>query len=120
MKLPGPDHPITIEPNPQRVRVVAGGLAVAETRRALILREASLPPVQYIPRDDAAMDRLRRTGHHTTCPYKGEASYFTILGSDGREIENAVWSYEAPFPAVEAIRGHLAFYPRKVDSIDGG
>ena len=116
MKLPGPDHPITITPNPNRVRVRLGGQVVAETRRALTLREASYPPVQYIPREDARMALLRRTDRVTHCPYKGDASYFTIEAG-GRRAENAAWSYEHPYPAMAAIAGHLAFYPDRVDAI---
>jgi uncharacterized protein (DUF427 family) len=117
MKEPGPDHPIAIVPNPHRVRVVLGGFIVAETTRALTLREATLPPVLYIPREDANMDLYERTSHHTHCPYKGEASYFTLTAG-GLRRDNAVWTYEQPFPAVAAIRNHLAFYPNKVDAIE--
>jgi uncharacterized protein (DUF427 family) len=114
MKTPGPAHPITVAPNPQRVRVMLGGKVVADTRRALTLRETSLPPVQYIPREDADFALLSRTEHVTHCPFKGDASYFTI-SANGRTAENAVWSYEQPFPAVAAIAGRLAFYPDRVD-----
>jgi uncharacterized protein (DUF427 family) len=114
MKLPGPDHPITITPTAGRVVVKAGGKVVADTRRALTLQEASYPPVQYIPRDDARMDLLTRGMHQTHCPYKGDAAYYTL----GAGAENAVWTYEQPFPAVAEIAGHLAFYPNKVDSIE--
>jgi len=117
MMEPGPDHPITVTPNPHRVRVVLGGFIVAETTSALTLREATLPPVHYIPRGDVNMDLLERTQHHTHCPYKGDASYFTVTAG-GLVRENAVWSYENPFPAVSAIREHLAFYPNKVDAIE--
>ncbi len=117
MKQPGPDHPITLEENPRRVVVRFAGRVVADTTRALTLREASYPLVQYVPREDAEMALLRRTGHATHCPYKGDASYYTIA-ADGRAAENAVWSYEAPFPAVAAISGHLAFYPDRVDAIE--
>jgi uncharacterized protein (DUF427 family) len=117
MRTPGPDHSITITPNPKRVRVTLGGNVVADTRRALTLREASLPPVQYIPREDADLTLLARTERVTHCPYKGDASYFTIL-ADGRTADNAVWSYERPFPAVAAIAGRLAFYPERVDGIE--
>ena len=92
MKLPGPDHPITIAPTPQRVRIRLGGEVVAETSRALTLQEASYPPVQYIPREDARMDLLTRTPRSTHCPYKGDASYYSIAAG-GRQAENAVWSY---------------------------
>ncbi|MFT8243027.1 DUF427 domain-containing protein [Roseomonas sp. BN140053] len=117
MRIPGPDHPITMEPNPNRVRVSLGGQVVADTTRALTLREANYPPVFYIPREDAAMALFHRTDHSTQCPFKGEASYFS-LDAGGRRAENAVWSYEQPFPAVAAIAGHLAFYPTRVDSIE--
>ncbi len=117
MKLPGPDHPITITPNPKRVRVILGGEVIAETSRALTLQEASYRPVQYIPREDARMGLYARTDRSTHCPYKGDASYFTVEGG-GRRAENAVWSYEAPFPAMAEIAGHLAFYPDRVDAIE--
>lgn len=113
MKIPGPDHPITIAPNPKRVRVTAGGKVIADTTRALTLREASYPPVQYIPRADADMALLSATDHRTHCPYKGDAGYFTIRTGD-KTLDNAIWTYEAPYDAVKEIAGHLAFYPDKV------
>jgi uncharacterized protein (DUF427 family) len=119
MKQPGPDHPITITPTPQRVRVLLDGEVVAETTRALTLQEASYPAVQYIPREDAAMALLARTPRSTHCPYKGDASYFSVAAGS-RQAENAVWSYESPYPAVAAIAGHLAFYPDRVDAIEIG
>jgi uncharacterized protein (DUF427 family) len=119
MKTPGPDHPITISSNGRRVRVRFGDRIVADTTRALTLREAHYPPVHYIPRADADMSAFTRTAHHTHCPYKGEASYFTIA-ADGRTAENAVWSYEQPFPAVAEIKEYLAFYPNRVDAIEEG
>ncbi|MBK1658506.1 DUF427 domain-containing protein [Paracraurococcus ruber] len=117
MKLPGPDHPIAIAPHAGRVRVTFNGAVVAETDRALQLQEASYPPVLYIPREDADMALLQRTAHATHCPYKGDAAYYTIVAGD-RRSENAIWSYEAPFPAMAAIAGHLAFYPARVDRIE--
>jgi uncharacterized protein (DUF427 family) len=117
MKVPGPDHPITITPNPQRVRVTFAGRVVAETSRALTMKEGSYPAVLYIPREDADMSLFTRTDHGTHCPYKGDASYYS-LKVDGRTAENAVWSYEAPFPAMATIKGHLAFYPNRVDKIE--
>jgi uncharacterized protein (DUF427 family) len=117
MKLPGPDHPITIAPNPKRVRVMFNGRVVADTRRALTLREASYPAVQYIPRVDADMALFQRTAHATHCPYKGDASYFT-LAVDGRVSENAAWSYETPYPAMAEIGECLAFYPSRVEGIE--
>jgi uncharacterized protein (DUF427 family) len=117
MKEPGPDHPITVKPNPNRVRVHFNGKVVADSARALSLKEASYPPVLYIPRADADMSAFARTDHHTHCPYKGEASYFS-LEVDGKRAVNAVWSYEQPFPAVDSIKEHLAFYPDRVDQIE--
>jgi len=113
MKLPGPDHPIAIAPVEGRVVVRFGGDVVADTRRALELREASYPAVLYIPRADARMEHYARTAHSTHCPYKGDASYFD-LAADGARAANAVWSYEAPYPAMAAIKDHLAFYPQQV------
>jgi uncharacterized protein (DUF427 family) len=117
MKLPGPDHPITVTPNSRRVRVRFAGKVIADTTRALALKEANYPAVQYIPRADADMRLLRATDHHTHCPYKGDASYFTIA-VDGRSADNAVWSYVEPFPAVGEIKEYLAFYPNRVDAIE--
>jgi uncharacterized protein (DUF427 family) len=117
VKLPGPDHPIAIERNKNRVRVTVGGVVIADTTHALTLREASYPAVQYIPREDTKMDLLKSTINASHCPYKGDASYFSILAG-GRTAENAVWSYEKPFPAMAEIAGHLAFYPNRVDKIE--
>lgn len=117
MKLPGADHPIEISRHAGRVRVVFAGRTIADTTRALALKEARYPSVYYIPREDADMALLSRTAHATHCPYKGDASYFTIA-ADGRSAENAVWSYEAPFPEVAGIKDHLAFYPDRVDAIE--
>ncbi|MCK1272036.1 uncharacterized protein (DUF427 family) [Bradyrhizobium sp. GM2.2] len=113
MKLPGPDHPITITPNPRRVRVTAGDIVIAETTKALTLKEAKYPAVQYVPRQDANMALLERTDRVTHCPYKGDASYYSVK-ADGKTLDNAIWTYEAPFPAMTEISSHLAFYPDKV------
>jgi uncharacterized protein (DUF427 family) len=113
MKLPGPDHPITITPNPRRVRVTAGDIVIAETSKALTLKEAKYPAVQYVPREDTNMALLERTDRVTHCPYKGDASYFSVK-ADGKMLDNAIWTYETPFPAMTEIAGHLAFYPDKV------
>lgn len=110
--IPGPDHPIAVARNPKRVVVTAGDRVIADTRDALTLQEANYPAVQYIPRGDADLTALERTAHHSWCPYKGEASYFSILGLD--RGENAVWTYEEPHDAVAEIREHLAFYPDRV------
>jgi uncharacterized protein (DUF427 family) len=117
MKVPGPDHPITIEPNPKRVVVRFGGKTIVDTRHALSLREASYPAVQYVPRADVDMSALQRTDHGTHCPYKGDASYYSI-SVDGKDAANAVWTYESAYDAVKQIEGHLAFYPNKVDAIE--
>jgi uncharacterized protein (DUF427 family) len=116
-RVPGPDHPITIERNPARITVSVGGRVVADTRDALTLREASYPPVQYIPRKDVDMSLLERTQHSTYCPYKGDASYYSIP-SGGVKSVNAIWTYEAAFPAVAAINEYVAFYPDRVDKIE--
>ena len=113
MKLPGPDHPITITTNPRRVRVSVGGVVIAKSTDALTLKEASYPGVNYLPRKDANMALLQRSERVTHCPYKGDANYFSIV-ADGKTIADAIWTYEAPFPAMTEISGHLAFYPDKV------
>ncbi|MBH5370706.1 DUF427 domain-containing protein [Bradyrhizobium glycinis] len=113
MKLPGPDHPITITRNPRRVRVTAGDIVIAETSKALTLKEARYPAVQYVPREDANMALLERTERVTHCPYKGDANYYSVK-ADGKTLDNAIWTYETPFPAMAEISGHLAFYPDKV------
>jgi uncharacterized protein (DUF427 family) len=117
MAVPQKNHPIRIEPNRKRVRVLWGGKVVADTTRALTLFEASYPGVQYIPRDDADMTLLTRTTHKTHCPYKGDASYYSVKIGD-RIAENAVWTYETPIPGVAEIAGYLAFYPNRVDGIE--
>jgi uncharacterized protein (DUF427 family) len=117
MKLPGPDHPIAIEPNSRRVRVTFNGRVVAESARALLMREGKYPPVFYIPREDADAALLERTDHSTYCPYKGNASYFSIRAGE-RMSENAIWTYEQPYSAVAEIKNYLAFYPNRVDAIE--
>jgi uncharacterized protein (DUF427 family) len=114
-KIPGPDHPITIAPSRKRVRVRLGNEVIAETAEALDLKESTYPVVHYIPRSAVQMDRLVKTDHSTHCPYKGDASYFSVVAKDGTRIENVVWSYETPFPAMKQIEGYLAFYPNKVE-----
>jgi uncharacterized protein (DUF427 family) len=117
IKIPGPDHPITIERNRKRVVVSIGGTVLADSRDALILREAGYPAVQYIPRKDVDMRLLERSAHATYCPYKGDCAYFSIPVGGERAI-NAAWTYEAPYDAVAAIRNRLAFYPEGVDAIE--
>jgi uncharacterized protein (DUF427 family) len=117
IKIPGPDHPITIQRNSSRVVVSVGGRIVADTRDALTMREASLPAVQYIPRKDVDMSLLQRTDHATYCPYKGDCAYYSIPSGGDRSV-NAVWTYEAPYAAVAQIKDHVAFYPSRVDAIE--
>lgn len=112
IRIPGPDHPIKIAPFAGRVMVRAGDRTIADTTRALRLAEASYPAVFYVPRADADMAALARSTHKTHCPYKGEASYFSL--PTGEAGLNGVWTYETPYEAVAAIRDHLAFYPDKV------
>ena len=116
IKIPGPDHPITIEANPSRVVVTVGGKVIADTREALTLREAAYPPVQYIPRRDVDMGALTRSELTTYCPYKGDASYYSIPAGGDRSV-NAVWTYETPFDAMAPIKDYVAFYPDRVDEI---
>ena len=117
VKIPGPDHPITLAHHPKGIRVTFNGRVVAETGRALVMEEGGYPIVFYLPREDADQSLLIRTAHSTYCPYKGDASYFSIRVGD-RISENAIWTYEAPYDAVAPIKERLAFYPARVDSID--
>jgi uncharacterized protein (DUF427 family) len=119
MKQPGPDHPITTARNSKRVRVIFAGEVIADTTRALSLKEARYPIVNYIPRADVDMSALTRSDHKSHCPYKGDANYFS-LGVNGKSAANAVWTYEQPFPAVAEIKDHLAFYSDRVDAIEEG
>lgn len=112
-----PDHPIVITPNPNRVRVLFGGKVVADTIKALSLKEANLPVVVYVPRADVDFSLLRRTAHSTHCPYKGDASYYSIE-TGGKISENAIWSYETPKSDVGEIAGLVAFYPNRIDAIE--
>jgi uncharacterized protein (DUF427 family) len=116
IKIPSAEHPITIEANPERVVVTVGGRVVADTHAALTLREASYPPVQYIPRRDIDMTLLARTDHATYCPYKGDCAYYSIPAGGERSV-NAAWTYEHPYDSVAEIKDHIAFYPNRVDSI---
>ena len=117
IRMPGPDHPISVTPTKRRVAVSVDGKLIADSRDALTLQEAAYPPVQYIPRKDVDMTQLQRSAHQTYCPYKGECSYFSIPAG-GERMVNAVWSYEAPYAAVSAIRDLLAFYPDRFDVIE--
>lgn len=117
MKTPNAEHPITVEPSTSRIRVTVAGKVVADTRAALTLRESDYPPVYYVPRNDVDMSLLERTDNATYCPYKGDASYFSIpIG--GTQSVNAIWTYEAPYDAVASIKDHVAFYPDRVEAIE--
>jgi len=116
IKIPGPDHPISIQRNPARVVVSVAGRVIAESRNALTLRESDYSPVQYIPREDVDFTQLEQTDHATHCPYKGDCSYYSVPAG-GKKSVNAVWTYEDPYPAVAQIKGHLAFYPERVGEI---
>jgi uncharacterized protein (DUF427 family) len=113
MKIPGPDHPITITPHPKHVIVTVSGRTVADTHNALALHEADYPVVLYVPRKDVDMTLLKRSTHTTHCPYKGDASYFSLT-VDAARGENAIWTYEGPYLAAAAIKNHLAFYADRV------
>lgn len=115
MKIPGPDHPISIELSRSHIVVSVAGVEIVNIRHALVLREASYPPVRYVPREDTEITLLQRTEHSTYCPYKGDCSYFSIPVGGTKSV-NAVWTYENPAAAVTAIKGHLAYYPNRVDS----
>jgi uncharacterized protein (DUF427 family) len=117
IKIPGPDHPISIERNTDRVVVSVAGRVIADTRDALTLSEAHYPAVDYIPRKDVDMTLLARSDRRTYCPYKGGAAYFSIPVGGERSID-AVWTYETPYAAVAGIKDHLAFYPDRVDRIE--
>lgn len=112
---PGAGHPIAIEPTRGRVQVRVHGELVADTCAALELREATLPLVHYIPFADVHQQRLTRTATSTYCPFKGDASYYSVITSAGAEVGDALWTYERPYAAVAAIAGHVAFYPGKAD-----
>jgi len=116
VKLPGPDHPITVTPSDGHVRVQVAGRTVADSRNALSLQEADYPAVLYLPREDVEQSLLERTDHTSYCPYKGDATYYSIpIG--GEKSVNAIWTYESPHPAMAQIKDYVAFYPDRVDEI---
>lgn len=116
-RVPGPDHPIDVKPSKDHVVVRVADRAVADTKRSLSLQEANYPVVHYIPREDVDMSLLERTDHHTYCPYKGDASYYSIPSAGDRGT-NAVWTYEHPYDSVASIKDHLAFYSTRVDAFE--
>jgi uncharacterized protein (DUF427 family) len=119
VRIPGIDHPISIEAAPQRVTVRAGGRVIAETDAALVLREASLRPVYYIPIADVDASAIKASDSHTYCPYKGDASYYDVVTESGT-TPDAIWTYEQPYDAVGQIAGHVAFYPHLVEISTAG
>jgi uncharacterized protein (DUF427 family) len=114
MQTPGPDHPITITPAGTRWRAFFAGHVIADSANAVVLQEANYPPVVYFPREDVSMEYMSRTDRSSHCPYKGDAAYYTVL-MDGQFAENAVWTYEAPYPAMDQIAERLAFYTDKIE-----
>ena len=113
--IPTEDHPITIAPTDSRVVVRVGGTVIADSSHALTLQEASYPPVQYIPLADVDPAVLRPSGTATYCPYKGEASYYSVQAAGRDEVEDAIWTYRDPYPAVAPIAGHVAFFPDRAE-----
>jgi uncharacterized protein (DUF427 family) len=105
-----PEHRIAVSPAGKRVTIEFDGQVIGDTREALAMKEGTYPVVYYVPRKDVKMDRLERSTHSTHCPFKGDASYFSLKGGP----RDAVWSYEKPFDEMLAIREYLAFYPDKV------
>jgi uncharacterized protein (DUF427 family) len=114
---PGPEHPITIEPAEGQIVVTVAGRVIADTHDALVLREANYPPVLYIPLEDVNTSLLQASDHATYCPYKGDCSYYSIPIGEDKSV-NAVWEYKQPYDAVAEIKGHVAFYPHRVQRIE--
>lgn len=104
-----PEHSITVEPYGRRVRAMAGDAVIAESDRALLLRESGHAPVLYLPRDDVSGEALTRTDHTTHCPFKGDATFWSVRAG-GQVLENVVWGYERPYDEMAAIKDHVAFY----------
>ncbi len=110
-------HAIVIEKHPKRVKITFNGIRIADTRKALVLREGKLPPVLYLPREDVDMTLLQPTDHSTHCPFKGNAAYYSVK-AEGKSAPDAVWTYESPNSEVAEIKDYLAFYEEKMDAID--
>jgi uncharacterized protein (DUF427 family) len=113
--LPSDEHPITVEPTGSRVVVRVGGKVVADSRNALTLQESTYPAVQYIPMADVDQTVLRPTETSTYCPFKGDASYYSVEAPDGQTVDDVIWTYEKPHPAMAEIAGHVAFYADRAD-----
>ena len=115
VKIPDATHPITIRPTGSHVTVRVAGVTVAESDSALSLAEASYPVVQYIPIGDVDQSLLERTDSQTYCPYKGDASYYSLRTPDGETETDLIWTYEQPYDAVSEIKGHVAFYANRAE-----
>ena len=119
-----PDHRVDLLPETHRVKVVLGGMTIADTEAALRVEETGHGPVFYVPEKDVRVDLMHPTDHHTHCPYKGQASYWTIelspTSGAKQQSENAVWAYPSPYDEVSGLAGYYAFYPNRVDSITVG
>jgi uncharacterized protein (DUF427 family) len=117
-----PDHRVDLLPERRRVKVVFGGMTIADSNAALRVEETGHEPVHYLPEKDVRLDLMRPTEHHTRCPFKGEASYWTIEvpAAEGsvRRSENAVWAYPSPYDEVSKLAGYYAFYTSRVDSVE--
>jgi uncharacterized protein (DUF427 family) len=114
-----PDHKVKLINSDQHVQVIFNGEVVADSKRTIVVDESGHKPVYYFPRDDVRMDHMQRTNHHTYCPFKGEASYYTLTVRDEKE-ENSVWTYEKPYDEVKELKDYLAFYVNRMDKIDVG
>ncbi|MEU7870869.1 DUF427 domain-containing protein [Dactylosporangium sp. NPDC049140] len=112
--IPGPDHPITVTPSDVRVVVRSGEHVVADTTNALALQESTYPVAYYVPLEDVDQKLLQRTDHSTYCPFKGDASYYSVVTPEGT-VDNAVWSYETPYEAVAPIAKRVAFYTDRLE-----
>jgi uncharacterized protein (DUF427 family) len=112
---PTAEHPITVEPTGKHVTVRVNGELVADTIEALTLQESTYPAVQYIPLRDVVAERLKASDTETYCPFKGDASYYHVVTQGGETVDDVIWTYEKPYPAVGEIVGHVAFYPDKAD-----
>lgn len=115
VREPSAEHPITVEPTGKHVVVRINGEVVAESDNALTLQESTYPAVQYIPLSDVVESALTSSETTTYCPYKGDAGYFHVTTVAGDTVEDAIWTYPAPYPAVADIAGHVAFYPDKAE-----
>jgi uncharacterized protein (DUF427 family) len=114
-----PEHRVDLHPDKRRARITFGGVTIAESNDTLRVEETGHGPVHYFPEKDVRLDLLKPTEHSTHCPFKGDASYWSIAVDDGKkQAENAVWGYKTPFDEVIGLAGHYAFYSNRVDSVE--